>query len=129
MTMTLALGPLSHDLVIRGGSLARVTGSDEVRQRVLVALWHEFGEYFIATETGTPWYRDILGRTADIEAVTLIIRARIQSVPGVVRVREIAVEFDPGTRRASISGEIDVQAGPGEPVASVTLDLAAAIPG
>lgn len=48
MTMTWAIDPIQYDLVInKAGTLQTTYGSDEVRQRVIIALLHLWQEYFL----------------------------------------------------------------------------------
>lgn len=114
MTWTLALDTFTHDLRIDGGAFRRVLGSDEIRQRVKVALWHYFSEYFLNTPDGTPWHEDIMGRTVEASAVDSILRQRILSVPGVLRINALRLDYNEETRIFSPEIDIDVQSGPGE---------------
>ena len=82
MSFTLAIHPLTHDILMKGGDLAYVSGSDEVVQRVKIALLHEYGEYFLAREVGVPYDR-ILGSKMPMEHMLNIFRNVIMAVPGV----------------------------------------------
>ena len=88
MAYTLFLNEFG-DLQIKNGKFLYVSGSDEVCQRVKVALNHELGEYFLNVNHGLPAYSQILGSKITDDAVVLIVRNEILKVPGVVRVDSI----------------------------------------
>lgn len=120
MAWTLGLDQFTHDLSIKGGKFVRVNGSDEVRQRVKVAVWHYIEEYFLNIPNGVPWYEQILGRKENADLVSLILRQRILRVPGVIRIVTFEVDYDSLLRRYSIESRIDVESGPGE-ISTITL--------
>jgi hypothetical protein len=122
VSWNLALSNVNHDLVIAGGTLARVTGSAQVRQRVKVALWHYRGEYFLDITQGVPWLQSILGRKTGGDEVGVILRRAILSVPGVLRLVTFSARYDTATRRYEVVAVIQVQPGPGEPSQLVNLD-------
>lgn len=114
MTWTLRLDQFSHDLRIVNGKMVRVRGSDEVRQRVKVAIWHYIREYFLNVPDGVPWYESILGRKSGTDIVAQILRRRILQTPGVIRIVDFFVDFDTITRTFEVESQIEVQPGPGE---------------
>ena len=125
MSWTLTLDQFTHDLRITDGAFERIRGSDEVRQRIKVLLWHYFQEYFLNIPDGTPWYEDILGRTADAGVVDSILRQRILSTPGVLRINSLQLNYDGATRRMTPTVSVNVVSGPGE---FSTLDFSTSFP-
>ena len=123
MSWSLKLDALIHDLRIENGSFLRVNGSDEVRQRIKVALWHYFGEYFLNITTGVPYYEQILGRKIDADVVSTILRRQILLVPGVIRVKRLVARFENATRFYRMDSEVQVQAGPGEPASIENINM------
>lgn len=110
MTMSFALSP-NHDLVIdRSGKLVLVTGADEVRQRVLVALLHDYQEYFLNTPAGVPWHEVILG-SKDLASVAAVLRQIVLSVPGVLSIASFALGLSGRMVTVKISIEVDTGAG------------------
>lgn len=88
----------AHDLEIRNGKFRAVYGADEVKQRILVALRHFWGEYFLDTSDGVPWYEVILG-SKDLKTVELILRRKVLEVPGVISVLSLEMLFSSTTPR------------------------------
>ncbi len=122
MSWNLALSSTRHDLVISGGTLSRVKGSAQVRQRVIVTLWHYQGEYFLDITQGVPWLQSILGRKTDGALIGTILRRAILNVPGVVRVVTFSTRYNSASRVFEVNGLIQVQTGPGEASQLATLD-------
>ena len=114
MTWTLRLDQFSHDARIVDGKFQRVRGSDEVRQRVKVAIWHYIREYFLNVPDGVPWYEQILGRKSGTDLVSQLLRRRILQTPGVIRIVDFFVDFNTTTRTFEVESEIEVTPGPGE---------------
>lgn len=112
MPYTLKLTLLNHDLAIKKGKFSYVAGSDEVRQRIKVALWHELGEYFVNVDHGIPWHSQILGGKLSQENVLTIIRNAILDVPGVRKIATLGMSRS--GRRYSIDGKVEVQRGASE---------------
>jgi hypothetical protein len=81
----------SWDLAISGGSLAKVSGTDEVKQRILITLWHYWQEYFLNVPGGVPWYQLILG-SKNQKIVESILRSVILGVPGVVSIFRLNIQ-------------------------------------
>jgi len=123
MTWTLNLDQFSHDLQIVNGKFVRVNGAQEVRQRVKVAIWHYIQEYFLNVPNGVPWYEQILGRKSGTLIVSKILRRRILTTPGVVRIIEFFVEFDNITRTLNIESTIQVEGNQFDPTTILPLSL------
>ena len=115
MSWTYKLNTNTNDMIINAqGKLERVNGSDEVVQRVRVALRHYFAEYFINVTAGIPWYEEILGATGNSSKISNIIRNQILSVPGVTKIVEFSVNYNSITRAYIVTASITVQSGPDE---------------
>lgn len=92
MTMTAAINPLTYDLVIdKNGKLLRITGAQEVGQRIGIWLRHHYGEYFLNVEHGLPYYDYMLG-SRDFKLVETLIRREVLNVPGVVSIAQLDIE-------------------------------------
>lgn len=94
MAYTLKLDNFSHDIKIRNGKFERIGGASEVCQRVKIALWHYFGEYFLNREHGIPYYSKknigdaILGSKMSRQTLYNLFRKKILAVPGVLQVKQ-----------------------------------------
>lgn len=87
-----------------------VTGKEEVLQRVVDRLRRELGEWFLATDSGVPWYSDTssnkegllglgIGRKSTVD---LVIRTVILDTEGVKLINSMSFLFDNSTRTYSL---------------------------
>lgn len=114
MSFTGQLSFLDHDLQIKNGAFRLVTGSQEVTQRIKVALRHYYREYFLNVEAGVPWYEQILGSKGGQSKVSNIIRTQILAVPGVKRIVTFSTNYNSATRKLNITTSVIVQKGQDE---------------
>lgn len=91
MSVSLKLHELEHDLIIKNGTFATISGVDEIRQRIIVALKHFFGEYKFDRTSGVPWYQRILGMKGRFDTVTILLRNYISGIRGVVSVQSVQI--------------------------------------
>lgn len=123
MSFTLKLDPLTHDLNIGdNGKFKIVSGSDEVRQRVKVALYHYQGEYFLNTPNGVPWHDGLLGLKGNKNTLSNTIRKKILEVPGVIRIIEFRLTYDSASRSYSPYAKIVVARSDDEGSDLLTID-------
>lgn len=122
MSWTLKLDSFTNDLKISGGKFLTVSGSDEVRQRVKVALKHYKEEYFLNVLNGVPWYSKILGTKGSYSYLSNLLRREILKVPGVIRIMTFDLKYNGSSRSYSVSTQILVQRGSGEAGDTTTVD-------
>lgn len=87
-----------------------VTKRDEIAQRVLNRLRRELGEWFLATDSGVPWYgnseegfQGILGTNMKRrDSVDLILRTVILGTDGVKSIKKFNSLIDYSTRKYSV---------------------------
>ena len=79
---------------------------EAVAQAVLTRLKLWTGEWFLDTTEGTPWQQAVLG-TNNARTIEPVIRARILGTQGVNEIIDFSLAFDPDTRTATMSAEID----------------------
>ena len=91
MSVSLQLDIFSHDVMIKQGKILFVNDSDEICQRIKIALWHYFGEYCLAPSNGVPWYSQILGHRISESSLINLMKDEILKVPGVLRVTSIVM--------------------------------------
>lgn len=123
MSWTLKLDPRKKDLIINSdGKFERITGSNEVVQRIDVALNHYIEEYFLNIPNGVPWYEKILGAKGGSSKISNILRMKLLKVPGVVQIVSFSVVYNGATRAYTVSSRVLVRPGPGEPTELVTIN-------
>lgn len=99
----------TNDLATDGDLI--VEGTDEVLQRVRTRLRREYGEWFLNTECGIPWYGEngngILGsKSIKRSEVLLLIRSVIQDTDGVKSISKLSSTYNSGDREFDIYAEL-----------------------
>jgi len=93
MSYTWKLDYTHNDLTINSSVvLETITGTQEVKQRVVIALKHFYGEYFLNTEHGVPYKEAILG-FKDLGLAESLLRSEILSVPGVISIETFKLSY------------------------------------
>lgn len=116
-----------HDLSIIGGKFRTVYRAEEVKQRILVTLLHYWGEYFLNTQDGVPWYEVILG-SKNRKNVELILRRIILEVPGVIGIVGFKIlSSDTVPRGIDVYVDVEVESGTETTVMTLTLPAEAGI--
>ncbi len=80
-----------------------VSGPDETRQRIEVRLRTFRGEWFEDALQGVPYFERILEKGVTAPIVTSIVRAVVESVPGVAEVVSIRADIEKRTRTCRVS--------------------------
>ena len=104
MSFTWALNS-NNDIYISNGKIGNISNVDEVRQRILVTLRHNWQEYFLNVPGGVPWYELILGGK-DRHLYEALLRKIILSVPNVLSILSFSSSFE--NRSWAISTVVEV---------------------
>lgn len=109
MAIDILLDSLTNDIQFENFKLKAVSGADLVKQRLLVRLRTFKGEWFLDTEEGIPYYRNILVKAPLRESVEAIFRSAILQTEGVLDfdrgsdgVAAFALDYDNGTRNLTL---------------------------
>lgn len=114
----LALNRSTHDLVftqIKGTSkfeIKPIEGADRVAQQVKITLLAFLGEWFLDNTFGVPYLEEILVKNPRLSSVHSILRSKIVSVPNVVRIEYLSLDFDRMRRLLDVDFLIDTDLGP-----------------
>lgn len=87
-----------------------VSRKEEIAQRVINRLRREFGEWFLATNSGVPWYNNpderrhgLLGMSLGKKStIDLVLRTVILETEGVDAINSANYLFDAATRSYSV---------------------------
>lgn len=106
-----------HDIYLDStNDLSLVENSDETPQYIKIRLLSYYGEWFLNTTLGTPYFQSILGRVFRPQEAAAIIRARILATTNVDKINEF--DFNLTNRNLSISAEVQID----DLVSSVTIN-------
>lgn len=103
----LRLDTTTHDLVINNFNFELTNDDDEdVAQRLKIRLLFFFGEWFLNTNFGVPYYQDILKKQADETLVDAIFRTHILQTPGVNSLLQYESSFDASLRKFDVEFKV-----------------------
>lgn len=111
MSFTWIIDSGAWDMQIKNGNLVFVSGAEEVKQRILISLWHYWEEYFLNVPDGVPWYELILG-SKNKKIVESLLRSAILDVPGVISILRFQIQSDTTIlRNFLIYADVEVDGG------------------
>ena len=88
-----------------------VDGLESLQQRAVQRLLLIRGEWFLAAESGVPYYADVLGRIDDAGIVEQAITNRLKAVEGVLTVKNARLILEPATRTATYRADATAEEG------------------
>ncbi len=91
------------DVRIVNGDFVFVEGLDAVRQRVLIRLRTQRGEWAFDNTLGLDYLGEIFRKDADIDLIRSRVLALVASTPGVLQVRFVDVVADNAARTLSMT--------------------------
>lgn len=94
---------LTNELELKNNDLQIVGGRAAIRQDVAQTLKFLYGEWFLDTTKGIPYFQSILVKGPDLNAIQAIFINAILSVNGVLELQDFRFGFDAPTRALSIS--------------------------
>jgi hypothetical protein len=105
-----------RDFTLGHGSADHLTDVPEaVAQAVSTRLAQLAGEWFLDLTDGTPYVQGVFGKHTK-QSYDLVLQSRILDTEGCAAILSYESDFDPDTRKLTVSVEIDTIYGP----ASVT---------
>jgi hypothetical protein len=95
------------DIAIVDGGLWMVTGKEEIRQLLIQKLLRIKGEWFLDLDDGLEYFEVILEKGTSLADIEAIYINEIISTPGVIDINEFNLIYNPTTRQADITCQID----------------------
>lgn len=106
------LDDTTGDLKIVNNKFVLTTGLQAIKQHVKNRFEINLGEWFLDTDIGVPYYRDIFIKNPSFATVEGILKAVILQTPGVLVLEDFNFDYDNKTRRASLKWKALAQDGP-----------------
>jgi hypothetical protein len=117
MTYDLALNRLDHDMVfhdaldwskptpqivapdtVKKYRIWPINNADKIAQQIKMNLLSFLGEWFLDVTYGVPYLEEILVKNPRMASVETILRKHISSVPDVIRVDSLSLDWDRKSR-------------------------------
>ena len=90
------------DFVIENNSLVEIDGLEAIRQHMTIRFQIFFGEWFLDTSIGVPWFRDVLVKNPSFNVVMQVLKDVILDTPGVLQIITFEFDYTEGTREVSL---------------------------
>jgi hypothetical protein len=103
--ITLQTDDITNDLVYLNGNLIIISETAQIRQAIKEALGTFFGEWFLDTTVGVPWFQQILVSHPNLDVIQALLINAILSVPGVAQLNSFEFGYNKGNRSLSVSFE------------------------
>jgi len=94
------------DLVIENNRLKTVDGKELIRQNLMKRLRTFFGEWFLNTAIGIPYFQAIFVKGIDLNEIEDIFIGEIGTTPGVVEITKFDLDYQGANRELSLDFEV-----------------------
>ena len=94
---------VTGELVLVNGDLQLTSGRGEVRQNLVQALRFCYGEWFLDTTGGIPYFQQVLVKAPDLVSIQGIFINAITAVPGVLELLSFEFTFDAPSRELTLT--------------------------
>lgn len=93
----------NNDILIENNDFKLVEGSEEVRQIIMQKVRTFYGEWFLETSIGIPYFEEVLVKNPNPTRVEAIFKEVILTTPGVLKLLEFNLDFNNATRQLTLS--------------------------
>jgi hypothetical protein len=80
-----------------------VSDVEQVAQNITIRLKLIYGEWFLNTQLGVPWFDKVFVKNPDLSAIDIIIKSVIAETPEVTGIVQYASQINRATRHLVIS--------------------------
>lgn len=102
LKLSTAIGDFQGDLAIENGDLVVLSDADAAQQFLRQRLRMFFGEWFLDTGKGVPYFQEILKKQPNAVAVDSILKTTILETPGVIELLRFNFDYDAPTRSLTL---------------------------
>ena len=97
----------TKDLVLENFNLRLTkTAGEHLSQKIENRLKLVYGEFFANELLGLPYFTRILGKSVDIDDITVLFKQEILSIPEVVDILSFTLDFNSSTRELLINFKV-----------------------
>lgn len=91
------------DLRFEAGRFYAVSGAEAVAQRVRMRLGRWLGEWFLDTRLGVDYRGRVFVKKPDLTAIGSLFRTQILTTPGVLNIKDFALDWNRATRMLTLT--------------------------
>lgn len=107
----LAMNINTNDLIVQDRDLMVIDNAERVAQQIVIQLRFFYGEWFLDTSDGVPYFEYVLVKNPNLNHVRQVIREAIEKVPEVSKINFIKLNFDKVNRVLYVSYEVETEYG------------------
>jgi hypothetical protein len=93
----------SHDIAYADHDGSVVEALLQVAQNIETRLRIIYGEWFLNTQIGVPWFDKVFVKNPDVSAIDIIIKSTVEETPEVVQLLEYSSSIDRAKRKLILS--------------------------
>lgn len=101
----------TNDLQLSGGDLVLVADFGAIEQEIAIRLAFVFGEWFLDTTAGLPYFDNILVKSPNLAAIRTIFMDEILASAGVKGVLSLSLDFDRQERSLTVTFSVNTDLG------------------
>jgi hypothetical protein len=98
-----ALDVTTHDMAYANNDGSVVSDRSQVAQNIEIRLRLIYGEWFLNTQIGVPWFEKVFVKNPDLSAVDIIIKSTISETPEVAGIVAYSSSVDGEKRKLIVS--------------------------
>lgn len=111
LKLSTTIGAFQGDLALENGDLVLLENADAAQQLLRQRLRMFFGEWFLDTGKGVPYFQEILKKQPNAIAVDSILKTTILETPGVIQLLRFNFDYDAATRSLSLDFAAQLSSG------------------
>jgi len=93
------------DIYVESSNLSFVNGADEVTQLLRQRLTTFFGEWFLDTTIGVPYYQEVFKKNPNPIAIESAFKNEILNTPGILELSQFQLDIDSSLRELTVTLE------------------------
>lgn len=105
------LDPLTFDIDVQNDLLSLTSGLDARRQHLRQRLGMFFGEWFLNTQRGIPYFEHVFGKTPNPVVIDSIFKNEIINTQGVLELLAFELDLDTVARELTLTMRARVDEG------------------
>ena len=92
----------NNNIVLENNNAVIIDGREAIEQHLTIRFKFFFGEWFLDTSLGVPYYEDVLIKRPSFIVVNEVLKNVILETPGVTSIESFNFDYDNFTREAAL---------------------------
>lgn len=100
-----------NDIFVENNDIVLITGTEEIRQRLLQNLKSFQGDWFLNLQNGVPYFQEIFRKDYDVEIISTVLKNTILNTLGVLELLNFDIEIDDVLRTLKLDFDVNTYRG------------------